>query len=118
MTRVHYAEAGAILRDTSRSSARLSWRAGSSQTFSSETSLFTISLQAGPFDQKEMPGGSAGIRGVPVGRYLGPIKLIGNIELRAMLLEFKLGNQKFTIGNDLFSTRVESGVTIPSPFAA
>src|ERR1019366_1099290 len=35
-------------------------------------------FQAGPFDQKEMPGGSAGIRGVPVGRSLGPIKALGN----------------------------------------
>ncbi len=39
-------------------------------------------FQAGPFDQKEMPGGSAGVRGVPVGRYLGPIKVVGNVEMR------------------------------------
>ncbi|HEY3817879.1 MAG TPA: BamA/TamA family outer membrane protein [Polyangiaceae bacterium] len=59
-------------------------------------------FQAGPFDQKEMPGGSAGIRGVPVGRYLGPIKVVGNIELRAMYIRFTLLGQKFTLGNDLF----------------
>ena len=59
-------------------------------------------FQAGPFDQKEMPGGSAGIRGVPVGRYLGPIKILGNVELRAMLVKFSVLKQRFTLGGDVF----------------
>jgi len=59
-------------------------------------------FQAGPFDQKEMPGGSAGIRGVPVGRYLGPIKILGNIELRSMLVSFRVLKQRFTLGGDVF----------------
>ena len=36
------------------------------------------------FVPDQIPGGSAGIRGVPEGRYLGPIKLVGNVEMRAM----------------------------------
>ncbi|HEX3770384.1 MAG TPA: BamA/TamA family outer membrane protein [Polyangiaceae bacterium] len=74
-------------------------------------------FQAGPFDQKEMPGGSAGIRGVPVGRYLGPIKAIGNIELRAMLVEFSVLHQNFTLGNDVFfdTGRVWSDYSFRSP---
>jgi hypothetical protein len=74
-------------------------------------------FQAGPFDQKEMPGGSAGIRGVPVGRYLGPIKVVGNIELRAMYLRFTVLGQKFTIGNTVFfdTGRVWSDFTFHSP---
>jgi hypothetical protein len=73
-------------------------------------------FQAGPFDQKEMPGGSAGIRGVPVGRYLGPIKVVGNIELRAMLVEFTVLKQTFTFGNDVFfdTGRVWSDYTFRS----
>jgi hypothetical protein len=59
-------------------------------------------FQAGPFDQKEMPGGSAGIRGVPVGRYLGPIKVVANIELRKMFIKFTVLKQRLTIGNDVF----------------
>jgi hypothetical protein len=74
-------------------------------------------FQAGPFDQKEMPGGSAGIRGVPVGRYLGPIKAIGNVELRAMLVEFTVLKQNFTLGNDVFfdAGRVWSDYSFRSP---
>jgi hypothetical protein len=74
-------------------------------------------FQAGPFDQKEMPGGSAGIRGVPVGRYLGPIKVIGNIELRAMLTQFTILKQTFTLGNDVFfdTGRVWSDYSFRSP---
>jgi hypothetical protein len=73
-------------------------------------------FQAGPFDQKEMPGGSAGIRGVPVGRYLGPIKVLGNVELRSMWLKFSVLGQKFTIGNDVFfdAGRVWSDYTFHS----
>jgi len=74
-------------------------------------------FQAGPFDQKEMPGGSAGIRGVPVGRYLGPIKVVGNVELRAMYLRFTVLGQKFTIGNTVFfdTGRVWSDYSFHSP---
>jgi hypothetical protein len=74
-------------------------------------------FQAGPLDQKEMPGGSAGIRGVPVGRYLGPIKVIGNIELRAMLTQFTILKQTFTLGNDVFfdTGRVWSDYSFRSP---
>jgi hypothetical protein len=74
-------------------------------------------LQAGPFDQKEMPGGSAGVRGVPVGRYLGPIKAIGNVELRALWLHFSVLHQNFTLGNNLFfdTGRVWSDYTFHSP---
>ena len=74
-------------------------------------------FQAGPFDQKEMPGGSAGIRVVPVGRYLGPIKVVGNIELRAMLWKFSVLQQKFTLGCDAFfdAGRVWSDYSFHSP---
>lgn len=74
-------------------------------------------FQAGPFDQKEMPGGSAGIRGVPVGRYLGPIKVIGNLEIRAMLARFTVLKQKFSIGNTVFfdAGRVWSDYSFRSP---
>jgi len=74
-------------------------------------------FQAGPFDQKEMLGGSAGIRGVPVGRYLGPIKLLGNVELRAMVVQFTVLRQKFTLGTDAFfdTGRVWSDYTFHSP---
>lgn len=74
-------------------------------------------FQAGPFDQKEMPGGSAGVRGVPVGRYLGPLKAVGNVELRAMWFHFGVLRQKFTIGDDVFfdTGRVWSDYTFHSP---
>jgi hypothetical protein len=74
-------------------------------------------FQAGPFDQKEMPGGSAGVRGVPVGRYLGPIKVVGNLEMRALWLHFTVLRQKFSLGDDVFfdTGRVWSSYTFRSP---
>ena len=99
---VHYLEAGTILRgyvplgDTFVLAARLVLNAQFGNV------PFYDLFQAGPFDQKEMPGGSAGVRGVPVGRYLGPLKAIGNVEVRAMWLHFGVLGQKFTLGNTVF----------------
>jgi hypothetical protein len=59
--------------------------------------------RAGPFEQYEMIGGSTGIRGVPVGRFLGQMKVLTNQELRAMLVPFHLFEQSFRFGcNVLF----------------
>jgi hypothetical protein len=98
---VHYAEAGGIFCDYVPigplvAATRLVLNAQYGNV------PFYDLFQAGPFDQKEMPGGSAGIRGVPVGRYLGPVKVVGNVELRAMWLHFALLGQRFTLGNDVF----------------
>ncbi len=69
------------------------------------------------FVPDQIPGGSAGIRGVPEGRYLGPIKLVGNVELRAMWGGFHVFGQTFRVGNDLFfdTGRVWSDYTFKSP---
>ncbi len=74
-------------------------------------------FQAGPFDQKEMPGGSAGVRGVPVGRYSGPIKMVANVELRGLLLDFSVLRQKFKLGGDVFfdTGRIWSDTSFHSP---
>jgi hypothetical protein len=61
--------------------------------------------QSGPLGQTSAVGGSAGVRGVPVGRYSGEIKIYGNAELRAMFFKFSVLRQRFTIGGDaLFDT--------------
>jgi hypothetical protein len=45
------------------------------------------------------------VRGVPVGRYSGEIKIYGTTELRAMFFGFTVLRQHFTIGGDaLFDT--------------
>jgi hypothetical protein len=71
----------------------------------------------GPFKTDEMVGGSSAVRGVPDGRYSGLIKLFGNAEVRAMLIRFKIANQKFRIGgNVLFDAgRLWSDYTFHSP---
>lgn len=71
----------------------------------------------GPFRADEMPGGSAGIRGVPDGRYSGLIKLFGNAEVRAMLIRFHIASQKFRIGGNLLfdAGRLWSDYTFHSP---
>jgi hypothetical protein len=112
-----YAEAGAILRGYVPIAGPFVAAGRLVTNFQFGNVPFYDLFQAGPFDQKEMPGGSAGIRGVPVGRYLGPIKIIGNIELRAMLVQFTVLKQEFTIGNDIFfdTGRVWSDYSFHSP---
>lgn len=59
----------------------------------------------GPFQTYEMIGGAEAVRGVPDGRYLGKLKAIANVELRAMLVDFRLLGQTFHLGGDvLFDT--------------
>ena len=62
----------------------------------------------GPFNQDQMIGGSAAVRGVPEGRYLGKLKVIGNAELRAFFSRFHVFGQLFQIGGDLL---VDAGHT-------
>jgi hypothetical protein len=114
---VRYIEAGAILRGFVPLGPTFVLAGRFVANFQMGNVPFYDLFQAGPFDQKEMPGGSAGIRGVPVGRYLGPIKVVGNIELRAMWLKFSVLGQKFTIGDTLFfdTGRVWSDYTFHSP---
>ncbi len=59
-------------------------------------------FMGGPFNAVELPGGPNGIRGVPIGRYSGPVKVVANAELRAMLLGFKLLDQRFRLGANTF----------------
>jgi hypothetical protein len=74
-------------------------------------------LAGEPFNQDQIIGGSAGVRGVPEGRYLGKLKALGNLELRAMLIHIHLLGQAFHIGGDLlFDTgRVWSDYTFNNP---
>jgi Omp85 superfamily domain len=74
-------------------------------------------LAAGPFQLKELPGGSAGIRGVPVGRYLGPVKVVANAELRSMFAHFTVFKQRIGVGSDAFLDvgRIWSDYTFRSP---
>lgn len=47
-------------------------------------------------------GGGAAIRGVPLHRYHGKVKLLGNLELRARLLPFRVRSQRFNLGLTAF----------------
>lgn len=65
----------------------------------------------------DAPGGAEGVRGVPYGRYAGPIKLVVNLELRALLLGFRAFGQSLRLGaNAFFDTgRLWSDYTTRSP---
>jgi hypothetical protein len=54
--------------------------------------------QFGVLTQRDGPGGSWSIRGVPRQRYFGKQKAILNLELRSMLARFNIGNQRFGVG--------------------
>jgi len=55
-------------------------------------------FMSGPFAQSEAVGGGSAVRGVPVGRYSGEIKIYGTAEVRSMFLRFHLLKQKVAIG--------------------
>jgi outer membrane protein assembly factor BamA len=44
------------------------------------------------------PGGGSGVRGVPMQRYHGKVKLLSNLELRARVLPLSVFGQRFNIG--------------------
>jgi hypothetical protein len=59
-------------------------------------------LSGGPFKTQYMLGGSAGVRGVPIGRFLGRIKVLANEELRTMLWHPRALGQELHIGAGAF----------------
>jgi outer membrane protein assembly factor BamA len=61
--------------------------------------LFT----GGVFQTQYLPGGPEGVRGVPIGRYSGLIKLVANAELRALLYEFHILGAPFHLGGNVFA---------------
>ncbi len=58
--------------------------------------------QGGAFDPNDMPGGPLGVRGVPLGRYSGLLKVIGNVEVRRIHGSFRLLGSKFQVGTIAF----------------
>lgn len=61
--------------------------------------LFT----GGVFQTQYLPGGPEGVRGVPVGRYLGLLKFVANVELRALLYEFHFLGDTFHLGGNVLA---------------
>ena len=70
-----------------------------------------------PFHQDQVIGGSGGVRGVPEGRYLGRIKALANLELRAFFTQFRLFGQVFQLGGDILADtgRIWSDYTFAAP---
>lgn len=50
------------------------------------------------FDDAYAIGGNTGVRGVPGQRYYGKVKVLGNVELRAEIFDFRLFKRQFVIG--------------------
>lgn len=71
----------------------------------------------GPFRPLQLPGGSTGVRGVPLGLFSGLVKVVANVELRTLPLHFSLLEQRFRLGGDAFGDagRAFSDYTFHSP---
>lgn len=54
------------------------------------------------FDDTNAVGGPKGVRGVPAQRFYGKVKLFSNLELRALLLRFRLAGKAFSLGSVTF----------------
>jgi hypothetical protein len=52
----------------------------------------------GSFTRTDAPGGGSSVRGVPGQRFHGKLKVVGNVELRAQLLPFRVAGQRFNLG--------------------
>jgi outer membrane protein assembly factor BamA len=63
--------------------------------------FYELAAHGGLFP-KPAPGGATGIRGVPLHRYHGKVKLLANIELRSKLLPFTVYGQRFNLGAMVF----------------
>jgi hypothetical protein len=62
-----------------------------------EPPLYLLS-RVGGLESFNAPGGESGVRGVPLARYTGNVKIVGNIELRSVLFRPSIGAQRFKIG--------------------
>jgi hypothetical protein len=61
------------------------------------------------------PGGANGVRGVPFGRFVGDTKVIGNLELRSLLVPVDLADQHLVLGAAAF---VDAGRVWSKPLGA
>jgi outer membrane protein assembly factor BamA len=52
----------------------------------------------GVLNQRDGPGGSWSVRGVPRQRYFGKQKVLANVELRSMFWRFNIKSQRFGLG--------------------
>jgi hypothetical protein len=59
--------------------------------------------RGGAFEQYDLPGGACGIRGVPSGRYRGRVRVVANLEVRAMPVRLTLGEHRFRMGGVVFA---------------
>ncbi len=73
--------------------------------------------QGGALNPTDLPGGPSGIRGVPRGRYSGLIKVVGNVEVRAVVTSFHLFKSRFQVGHTAFldTGRVWNDYTFSDP---
>lgn len=58
--------------------------------------------QGGTFLPQPLFGGDSGIRGVPLGRYAGLVKVLTNLEIRTLLPRFRLLNERLRFGLTTF----------------
>lgn len=57
----------------------------------------------GGFEPLAAPGGQTGVRGVPLRRFHGKVKVLHTTELRARLLPFRVASQRFMLGTVAFA---------------
>jgi outer membrane protein assembly factor BamA len=59
--------------------------------------------QGGTFEPQYLLGSESGVRGVPIGRYAGLVKMVSNVEIRAPFPRFQLFGQRFRLGTTTFA---------------
>jgi Omp85 superfamily domain len=71
----------------------------------------------GPFWSYGLLGSGRGVRGVPIGRYAGPLKVVGNLEMRSLFATTHIFGQLFRFGANVFldAGRLWSDYTFSAP---
>ncbi|HKA91506.1 MAG TPA: BamA/TamA family outer membrane protein, partial [Haliangiales bacterium] len=57
-------------------------------------------VRVGGLGEQDATGGGGSLRGVPGQRYRGRVKLLGGVELRGRLPEWRIGYERFHVGRD------------------
>lgn len=100
--RLAYGELAAVLAHYIELSSHLTLAARVVSSFLfGKVPFYDLSI-GGVFEPQRMLGGEFGLRGVPQGRYHGPLKLLSNVELRGWSNRFEWLGQLLRVGATTF----------------
>jgi hypothetical protein len=115
---VTYGEASAVIAHYAPIGGPFSFASRFVASFQFGRVPFYDLAQGGTFEPQYLLGGETGVRGVPMGRYAGRVKMISNLEVRGTPFpRFTILGERFRVGTTAFfdAGRVWSDYAVVSP---